>query len=613
MSEEKELQEPNLDEDAGLDGLADFVDFADLGDLDAASNLEVFGELGDIGDLGDLPDMTEMVEGSGAAPAIEEDAVIPVPDLEEDIPLPDMTDESLEPDIPLPDLAESEPETPEAPLPDMGEETFDDPLPDFAAEDGTLAADDEVMMKSVDPQPDAPDIFSDSSEAEALFQESGDSDKVDSGLNDDMILDDELASILDGTLSDIPDEVGAEDVLQDLDTGSESEPEAAAMDSLDESSIDDVLSGLDLGDADASIDGALSAVDTDAADDGGIDSMLGGLLDNLDMTGSIEEPEAAASEETDSMADILGIGNNPFGTDSMEELGSVSDMEDMLDVSDMIPDAGMDTGAEQEKEPGLLKKVFGNVITDEIAEQERMQAQKAEEEAAQKAEEDAKAKEVAEAEKAEKKAAKEAAKAEKKKEKEAKKAAKAAEKAEKKAKREEEEAAELEVVGKLNKVGVSIIVIATVLFLAVEITGTNFFSYASAKKEAMNYFKMGKYTEAYQEAIGTSMREKDEESYNKIKVVMKVQQSLNAYQNYDRIKYYPEALDSLLRGLKRYDANIDEGMDLEVEKDMMTCRKQILTLLQEEFNLSESEAYSIISLEKDAYQSRVIELGLKKK
>lgn len=171
------------------------------------------------------------------------------------------------------------------------------------------------------------------------------------------------------------------------------------MDSLDESSIDDVLSGLDLGDADASIDGALSAVDTDAADDGGIDSILGGLLDNLDMTGSIEEPEAAASEETDSMADILGIGNNPFGTDSMEELGSGSDMEDMLDVSDMIPDAGMDTGAEQEKEPGLLKKVFGNVITDEIAEQERMQAQKAEEEAAQKAEEDAKAKEVAEAEK----------------------------------------------------------------------------------------------------------------------------------------------------------------------------------------------------------------------
>lgn len=94
---------------------------------------------------------------------------------------------------------------------------------------------------------------------------------------------------------------------------------------------------------------------------------------------------------------------------------------------------------------------------------------------------------------------------------------------------------------------------------------------------------------------------------------MKVQQSLNAYQNYDRIQYYPEALDALLRGLKRYDSNIDEGMELEVENDMMTCRKQILTLLQEEFNLTEAEAYSIIALGKDAYQSRVIELGLKKK
>lgn len=260
-----------------------------------------------------------------------------------------------------------------------------------------------------------------------------------------------------------------------------------------------------------------------------------------------------------------------------------------------------------------MKKVFGNVITDEIAEQERMEAQKAEEQAAQKAEEDAKAKEAAEAEKAEKKAAKEAAKAEKKKQKEAMKAEKAAKKAEQKAKREEEEAAELEVIGKLNKVGVSIIVIATILFLTFEIAGTNLFSYASAKKEAMNYFEMGKYTEAYKEAIGTDMRNKDEESYNKIKVVMKVQQSLNAYQNYDRIQYYPEALDALLRGLKRYDSNIDEGMELEVENDMMTCRKQILTLLQEEFNLTEAEAYSIIALGKDAYQSRVIELGLKKK
>lgn len=612
MSEEKELQDPNMEE-AGMDGLADFVDFADLGDLDAASNLEVFGELGDIGDLGDIPDLSENIDSSDTAPVMEDAADVPVPDIDEDIPLPDMS--ALEADAPLPEVTEDV-ETPETPLPDLSEE------PEIAG------LDEKVAIQSVDPQPDAPDIFSDSSDAEDLFKELGDTDGQDSDLTNGVILDDALAGILDDSM-DVPQEMDLEDTLSDIDkdAGNDVVSDAEAVDSpeagigLDESSIDDVLSELDLGDEDISIDDVLDAsddsgaADTASADESGsIDSMLGGLLDNLDMNGSLGEPEIAASEDTDGMADILNLGSNPFGgADGIEEPGIDSEVEDMLDVSEMVPDAGSNAEGADGKEPGFLKKVFGNVITDEIAEQERMEAQKAEEQAAQKAEEDAKAKEAAEAEKAEKKAAKEAAKAEKKKQKEAMKAEKAAKKAEQKAKREEEEAAELEVIGKLNKVGVSIIVIATILFLAFEIAGTNLFSYASAKKAAMNYFEMGKYTEAYKEAIGTDMRNKDEESYNKIKVVMKVQQSLNAYQNYDRIRYYPEALDSLLRGLKRYDSNIEEGMELEVENDMMTCRKQILTLLQEEFNLSEAEAYSIIALGKDAYQKRVIELGLKKK
>ena len=101
--------------------------------------------------------------------------------------------------------------------------------------------------------------------------------------------------------------------------------------------------------------------------------------------------------------------------------------------------------------------------------------------------------------------------------------------------------------------------------------------------------------------------------YDKIKVVMKVQQSINAYQNYDRVKYYPEALDALLRGIKRYDANIDRGTELEVEGDMQSCRKQILSILQQEFGLSERDAYSILALDKDAYQNKVVEIGMKRK
>lgn len=372
MSEEKELQEPNLEE-AELDGLADFVDFADLGDLDTASNLEVFGELGDIGDLGDIPDLSESLDASDGAPAMEDLSDVPVPDIAEDIPLPDMAELEDLSDVPLPDLSGEGAVSDEAPLPELAEdtETLEPPLPDLSEEAEISALDEEVTIKSVDPQPDAPDIFSDSSEAEDLFKESDDTDGQDSDLTDGVILDDALAGVLDEPMGDVSKEMDLEGSLPDVDAGGDAAPDAAAMDSLedgmglDDNSIDDVLSELDLGDEAVSIDDVLGAPDGSetaeaSVDEGGsIDSMLGGLLDNLDMNGSLEEPEMAVSEEADGMADILNLGSNPFGgADSIEELGVDSEVENMLDVSEMIPDAVSGMNGAEGKEPGLFEESF---------------------------------------------------------------------------------------------------------------------------------------------------------------------------------------------------------------------------------------------------------------
>ena len=626
MSEEKELLEQEFDEASELSG---FVDFSDLGDFESISTMEMFGALGDIDDLGDMPELSDEIPNSNA----EEDAGaaldgmdMPIPNMTEevsdfDVSMPEMTEEVPDFDMSMPEVAEevSDFEMPmsdateaasdfDMPIPEMAEEVSDfdmsmsdveEAAPDFdmpELDGGDLLSDLDsgISFDSVEPAADIPDIFEADSEPDLFTEGAAMPDMTDSIALEDTVeepfsLDEAEASVMD-----------ASDIL--------AEPvEDAATDDMNS----DLLGGMDLGFSAGEEITEEVPLAMDEGNESGLDSMLGGILDNLDMNGSIDEPaitEDISLDDMGSMDDILGLDDNPFASEDFGD-GLDGDMNDMLDVAGMIPE---ETEAEQEK-PGFLKKVFGNVITDEIAEAERQAAQKAEEDAVKKAEEEAKAKEEAEIKKAEKKAAKEAQKAEKQKAKEAKKAEKAERKAEKKAQREEEEAAELEVVGQLNKAGVSIIVLATVLFLVVEIVGTNLFSYASTKKKAINYFEMGKYTEAYKEAIGTDMREKDEEAYNKIKVVMKVQQTLNAYQNYDRINYYPEALDSLLRGIKRYDSNIEQATELEVEKDMMSCRRQILTLLQEEFNLSESEAYALLALEKEAYHEQVIELGLKKK
>ena len=421
----------------------------------------------------------------------------------------------------------------------------------------------------------------------------------------------------DSSKEDVPD-IAAID-----DSSEESMPDITAIDDSSEESILDIaalddtdsLDGLSDNDMESALD-ALND-DQESSGSGDIDSMLDGLLDDLDMKGTLgdidgnteemseaEQMSQEDSEESlDSLADLLGMTGEPVSSEKED------DMQSLLDAS-LLPDEKNEEN--DEKKTGFFKKVFGNVITDEIAQEEREAAQKEVKEAEEKAEKDAADAEEKAKQKEEKKAAKEAKKAEKAKQKAEKKAAKEAKKAEKKAKEEEEEAAELEIVGKLNKVGVAIIVIATILFLTVEITGTNLWGYASAKQAADKYFKMGKYTEAYQEALGTKMRDKDPEMYQKIKTVMKVQQSINAYQNYERVGYYPDALNALLQGIRKYDDNLSTAIDLEADQDLKKCREQILSNLQSEFGVSESEAYSLLSLDQNSYTDKVVEIGRQK-
>ncbi|RKI37654.1 hypothetical protein D7V86_21795 [bacterium D16-51] len=622
MSEEKGLQEADMAAEEGIEDLSSFVDLADLDELEYKDNEDVFGGLGDIADLGEMPDLSLDAVSDSQEAAGE----VSIPDLIAEEP-EEVSFQTVEPaeDVSLPDLTEEEAgsmpdllmEDEEVPMPSLDDMTDGEvPMPESESVDmadfdsgGTMPSLDEMadtgseeMMPSSDDMADIADDgmmpslddMADAGSEEPLLSLDGMADMEPDG---DVAGEEDSAMPDIGLLDAIGDEAvdsSVLDALDDLDGGTE-EPilDDAVSDIL---AGGDGIGGLDLGFS----DGGEAAPAVEESGGSGLDSMLGGLLNNLDMNGSISDSLSGGE-------DSIGMDASPIAMDDLDELSDAA--EDMLDVAGMVPEAV----APEQKEPGLLKRVFGNVVTDEIAEQERMAAQQEEEDAAKRAEEEEKAKEEAAVKKEEKKAEKAAKKEEKKKQKEAKKAEKAAKKEEKKKQKEEEEAAELEIVGKLNKVGVSIIVIATILFLAVEITGTNLFGYISTKNKAVDYFEMGKYTQAYQEAIGTNMSEKDKEEYDKIKVVMKVQQALNAYQNYDRVSYYPEALDALLRGLKRYDANIDKGIELEVDSDMMSCRKQILTLLQSEFNLSESDAYSILAMDSENYQKKVVELGLKKK
>ncbi len=582
------LQEENSDNDV-YDGLDDFVEYDDLASLEGLPQLD---ELDGMDDLSALPEVAASIkmDDSELNEAGNDDNV-------------DMTI-----DIPLPDVGITEEDGVASELSDGKDiqTTFPQLEPEEDVSENMLSADAE---NGAEPEEDTSNETAISEEDAMSLHES---DEISEGEKESG---ENIMSIPEGG------EEPEEDVMSIPEGGEEPEEDVMSIPEGGEEPEEDIMS--------LSEDGA----DSEEADSADIDDMLGGLLDNLDTNGSIDAAEGDitdTSEETESkqaddIEDLLGMLSDDSSSEDIMSLDNASadavpDINDIPDIpigesgeediANILPTEDSDD-SEAEK-PGFFKKVFGNVVTDEIAEAERQ----AKEEEEAKLEEAEKLKEEKAAEKAQKKEEKAKLKAEKAEEKAAKKAKKAeenaAKKAEKLAKKEEEEAAAAqEVVGKLNKAGVTIVVLLGIVLLLGTVILTNSFSGSLDKKKAKNYFDMSKYSQAYEYAVGTNMKKKDPEQYQKIVTVMKVQHSIDAYQNYENVKKYPEALDALLMGLKKYDANKKTAYDLEIEDKLESVYQEILDILSEEFYLSKSQAYDILSLSGGDYTKKVNEIANK--
>ena len=596
------LQEENSDNDV-YDGLDDFVEYDDLASLEGLPQLD---ELDGMDDLSALPEVAASIkmDDSELNEAGNDDNV-------------DMTI-----DIPLPDVGITEEDGVASELSDGKDiqTTFPQLEPEEDVSENMLSADAE---NGAEPEEDTSNETAISEEDAMSLHESDEISEGEKESGENIMSIPEGGEEPEEDVMSIPEggEEPEEDVMSIPEGGEEPEEDVMSIPEGGEELEEDIMS--------LSEDGA----DSEDADSADIDDMLGGLLDNLDTNGSIDEAEGDitdTSEETESkqaddIEDLLGMLSDDSSSEDIMSLDNASadavpDINDIPDIpigesgeediANILPTEDSDD-SEAEK-PGFFKKVFGNVVTDEIAEAERQ----AKEEEEAKLEEAEKLKEEKAAEKAQKKEEKAKLKAEKAEEKAAKKAKKAEEKAAKKAeklakKEEEEAAAAQEVVGKLNKAGVTIVVLLGMVLLLGTVILTNSFSGSLDKKKAKNYFDMSKYSQAYEYAVGTNMKKKDPEQYQKIVTVMKVQHSIDAYQNYENVKKYPEALDALLMGLKKYDANKKTAYDLEIEDKLESVYQEILDILSEEFYLSKSQAYDILSLSGGDYTKKVNEIANK--
>lgn len=383
----------------------------------------------------------------------------------------------------------------------------------------------------------------------------------------------------------------------------------------------------------------------DAMTDEDIQNLLGEVFpeeiqenqkeDSFETINSIE-PEPIAIDSATTNSDIIEpITMEPVTTEP------IVDSQDIFSTSEFIEEKELQKPKEKEEEkssvsntsvlnkeesetkkkkPNLFKRIFGNIRQERTEEEvqklkdkvyadaelkEEKEKKKKEREAAAKIAKQEKKKKEAE-EKKTKAAEAKKAKAEKDK---VKKEAKAAKKEEKTKKKQEiqkllDEIDENE--GKINKIGAAIVFAFFAILGIVLVIGTGMYSYQVSIKNAATHFEYNHYNEAYEEIVGLNIKEQDQELYDKIMTVMYVNKELNSYYSYYDLEMYPEALDSLIKGLKRYELYLSIARTYGVEEDLNFIRTEILTELKEVFHISEAEAYAMLSdEERVVYSTKV--------
>ena len=491
-------------------------------------------------------------------------------------------------------------------------------------------------------------IFGDMDEntVDRMLAEDLDSDRLwekDTEEEEFSALDEMFREEPDDFLEDEPEEVSAVEVgdIEDLFGLLEDERGADAPEQLEVNENPEVISAEDLDSASDLFSGIVEAAEEepgvteqpvtefgDFADlFGGEDALFaagevqeepvtefGDFADLFSGAGGDSDPADPAEPEeqpVDDFFDLFGSDDSgmfSFGAEPVEldeeETASAEDTVPVPNTATMKNEAEISPKKKEKKQSGisqLYHKLFDNVKVDpskikKPPTKEELEAQKQ-----AKLEAKERAKEEKDALLAEKKEQERQVRLEKQR-------VKKEAKAEKKARKLEEAKLLLEEMEstRINRAGASIVFIFFAMIAVVIIVGTSIFSYSLSIRNAEYEFDRDEYTLAYNEIYGLDIKDEDIVLYDRIMTVMYVQKQLNSYYNYYGLDDKPKALDSLLKGLQRYEKYIELAVELEIDSDLDSVRKKILKEISTTFTLTEQEAMEIIQSDSQAEYSKKV-------
>ena len=439
-------------------------------------------------------------------------------------------------------------------------------------------------------------------EEERIFEETGEvseSEALVAALIDDREPEDVAAKISAAIRDEEPEsfpelppmEDGVLDIDQMMSDSEEliAETEEDAITESEEESAEDEEDDLGLPDI-SELEGA-SEAQMDALTNGiTSDDDLSDLSEDLGIDSSEEEPNLAG-EEPDLDAIIDG-----------ESEGDLMDIQSLLegdiDLAEGLEDEPKEDGKkkkgkkekkpkEKKELPPILKKialiVFGAPDEDDLAEQvdPAEKARIKEEKAAAKAAK----KEAAEAAKKEKEEAKKAA--EKDKESKPKKEKPPKPKKEKKPKEPDNS----------PKIPLSVIFIFLLLsasIIGVVVMGMNYMGLERHMNQAIELYNEGDYVIAYEKLIGLELTTEEEQlTRNRARILADLQQCKDEYDVFVAQGLHEFALDSLIKGVGRYEKYQDEAAEYGIGDVYNSYMDYINSKLAETYNITHEDALAI--------------------
>lgn len=349
-----------------------------------------------------------------------------------------------------------------------------------------------------------------------------------------------------------------------------------------------------------------------------------------DPVQEIEEisTESATVESSDDIMDFwnmmnmdeVDIAEEHITEDTFGEFPSLLEGTDELEVPEIGTAPQVTAQDEKPKKKNIFQRLFGNIREDltpeEIEERKRIALEKFEEDEQRAADEAAKAKLNKEEKAKRKEEEAELKKQEQEQLARKKREAKLEKEEQKRIQRDKKEQARRALLaeieaneGKINKFGASIIFVMFAVVLCFIVLGTGYYNYKLSIEKAQFDFDLQRYDDAYNDVYGLDIKEEDMELYDKIMTVQYVNIQLLSYMRYNSLDMDAEALDSLIKGLRRYEKFIQYGAEIGVVKDLDYLKKQILQQLDEVFGVDEATAYAMLELENQGeYSVQIYEI-----